>query len=183
MVWPFSNGGNDKPIIESHEQPRRSSERITTRSVEQFSTPSSEEKQLLLEDTQPRFYNGPNNPTNEPMVKQAINSISLSDFQFSNLVKIPCFRDAGLTGLSSMFVLGSIIFITQKSVPKAINWSIGGLLLGSTISWEQCRSKRRREFEFTQKAKDLVAQKEKPMVSKPEIEVEKREEVSSWWKR
>lgn len=178
MVWPFSSSSSS----DQGTTPKRSSERKR----DAPEAPKPQQKPLLLEDTEPRFNNGPSKP--ELPIKEAVNSISLSDFHFQNLVRIPCFREAALTGLSALGVLGAAVFVAQKSPAKAANWGVGGFLLGSTVAWEQCRSHRRKELAFAQQAKQTVASKEKPMLHKPsetidEVTAKKREEVKSWWSR
>jgi cytochrome c oxidase assembly protein subunit 20 len=208
MGWPFSASSEKDASIQegntSNTIPKRSSERKSSFQFDAPTTPSkapppspkplttpqpssdTHAKPLLLEDTEPRFNNGPDRP--EIPIKEAVNKISLESFKFDNLVKIPCFREAGLTGLSALGVLGTIIFIAQKSPAKAANWGVGGFLLGSTVSWEQCRSKRRRELAFAATARETVAAKERPMLTKAEEkttedQLKNREEVKSWWKR
>lgn len=181
MVWPFSRGSEVSAADSSTPRPKRSSER------KREDTPQPKEQQLLLEDTEPRFNNGPANPNQLP-IQQAMDRITVESFTLSSLAKMPCFREAGLTGLSAMGVLGMVVFLVQKSPSKAANWAVGGLLLGSTVSWEQCRSKRRKEFAFTAQARETVAAKEKPMLNKPgeslgEEKEKNRETVKSWWNR
>lgn len=184
MVWPFSSKSpSDNSSSDDFEsrQPRRSSER-----KREGPNTSPTQQQLLLEDTEPRFNNGPSNP--QLPLKEAVESIKADDFSFSRLSQMPCFREAGLTGLSAMAVLGSVVFLVQKSPSKAANWAVGGLLLGSTVSWEQCRSQRRKEMAFAAKARETVAAKEKPMVHKhdenlTEENQKNREKMSSWWSR
>ncbi|CAM9024225.1 unnamed protein product [Wickerhamomyces anomalus] len=177
MVWPFNKKENegDRAVVDesSQSKPRRTS------------APRSDQT-LLLEDTEPRFNNGPSNPSLP--IKEAVDSIKADDFSFNGLVKIPCLREALMTGISSLGVLGTIIFIAQKSPTKAANWGVGGFLLGSTVSWEQCRSKRRKEQAFAAKARETVAAKERPMMHKPEEKIteevaKSRAEASSWWRR
>lgn len=176
MVWPFNRSKEEEPKEEKPVErtaPKRSSQ--------------PKDQKLLLEDTQPRFNNGAK-PNNLP-IKEAITSIKTDDFKFGNLVSIPCFRTALLTGISSMGVLGTMIFIFQKSPRKASNWAVGGFFLGSTFSWEQCRYKRRKEFEFAEKARETVARKQKPMMNNPtsaisDAQLEAREEMKkSWWRK
>jgi cytochrome c oxidase assembly protein subunit 20 len=177
MVWPFSRGSEGANSDGSTPQPKRSSERVKEE--------PSAQQQLLLEDTEPRFNNGPANP--QLPLKQAVDSIKTDDFKFDSLVKMPCFREAGLTGLSALGVLSTVVFVVQKSPTKAVNWGIGGLLLGSTVSWEQCRSQRRKEMAFAARARETVASKEKPMLKKDETLTEDEEKnrvtVKSWWSR
>lgn len=178
MVWPF----NKK---ETREENQSVAEVQPESKARRTSAPRSDQT-LLLEDTEPRFNNGPANPTLP--IKQAVDSIKTDDFSFQSLVKIPCLREALMTGISSLGVLGTIIFIAQKSPTKAANWGVGGFLLGSAVSWEQCRSKRRKEQAFAAKARETVAAKERPMMHKPEENIteeiaKSREEATSWWRR
>ncbi|CCH42932.1 Cytochrome c oxidase protein 20, mitochondrial [Wickerhamomyces ciferrii] len=178
MVWPF----NKKE--ESKEEPKPvESSSSSIQQTRRSSAPRSEQP-LLLEDTEPRFNNGPANPINP--LKQAVDTIKADDFKPTSLVKIPCLREALMTGISALGVLGAVIFIAQKNASKAVNWGVGGFLLGSTVSWEQCRSKRRKEQAFAAKAREVVANKEKPMLHKRDDELKEsgsREEARSWWKR
>jgi len=179
MVWPFSKKETKEEEVQV-EQPNQA-----TATPRRSSAPRTEQP-LLLEETEPRFNNGPAKPRFP--LKQAVDSIKPEEFSFQAFVKIPCFREALMTGISSLAVLGTIIFIAQKSPKKATNWAFGGFLLGSTVSWEQCRSKRRKEMEFAAKARETVANKERPMLKKPEDKIsddiaKSREEAKSWWKR
>lgn len=106
-------------------------------------------------------------------MQNVISNVKLADFQFGNLVKIPCFRDAGLIGLSTMFVLTSVIFFSHKNVTKALNWGYLGGMLGSLVGWEQCRSQRKRSFENVEKAKAMVKAKPHPMIHKKQDVEEK----------
>ncbi|ODV62752.1 Cox20p ASCRUDRAFT_24893, partial [Ascoidea rubescens DSM 1968] len=96
----------------------------------------------------------------------AFDSVRIDDFKVNNLVKLPCFRDAGIVGFSSMGVIGVVIFLFSKNPKKAVNWSVGSGLLGSTVGWEQCRAQRRRDLEHIRLAKEVVAKKEKPMMNR-----------------
>lgn len=181
MVWPFGGGSGSSSDEDQKSHSKRSSERQRVPSLE-----PKKDQQLLLEDTEPRFNNGPAAP--QLPIKQAMESIKTEDFTFSNLVKMPCFREAGLTGLSALGVLGTVVFLVQKSPKKAVNWAVGGFLLGSCVSWEQCRSQRRKELAFAAKARETVAAKEKPMLTKQgetltSGDEKNRENVKSWWSR
>ena len=65
-----------------------------------------------------------------------------------------------------MFVTGGVTFLYHKNPSKAVNWSIGGLLLGSIVGWEQCRMRRKRSFQVAQMARETMAAKQRPMVKK-----------------
>ncbi|AQZ11317.1 COX20 (YDR231C) [Zygosaccharomyces parabailii] len=137
------------------------------------SVPSSYSKgqKILLEDTSPKF----NAETSQSQLastreqislKRAWDTISWQDFSFAKLTSIPCFRDSGLVGFTSMFVTGGVTFLYHKNPSKAVNWSIGGLLLGSIVGWEQCRMRRKRSFQVAQMARETMAAKQRPMVKK-----------------
>ncbi|CCF58421.1 hypothetical protein KAFR_0E02690 [Kazachstania africana CBS 2517] len=134
----------------------------------------SQGQKILLRDTSPRFEDTTTTGTNDAKaeLKQAVNSISLADFKLVNLATIPCFRNAGMIGFSSMLIFGSITFLYNRNITKATNWSAMGLILGSIVGWEQCRLKRQNDKEFTQLAIQTVAKKPKPMLHKDEKSIE-----------
>lgn len=76
-------------------------------------------------------------------IKRFISTLTFEHFYISNLVQIPCFREAGLSGFSCFFVFSSVIFFYHKNFRKAVNWGFGSLLLGSIFGWEQCNNARR----------------------------------------
>ncbi|EDO18148.1 hypothetical protein Kpol_1031p55 [Vanderwaltozyma polyspora DSM 70294] len=128
-------------------------------------------QKILLEDTRPKFKGELSqsqlaHQNEQNQLKQAWDSVSMTDFSFEKLTSIPCFRDAGMMGFSSLFVVGSIIFLYHKNPTKATNWGVGSFLLGSIVGWEQCRAKRRRSFQNAQRAKETMAKKERPMLNK-----------------
>lgn len=185
MKWPWSNN-NESDSLSSSFNSDSTTEEKTLKPMKSNYIPG---QKILLRDTEPRFkdYNessGGDNTNNgfgdssttsivsTNTFKQALNTISKDQFTFENLVNIPCFRDAGILGFSAMFVMGVSTAIINKRKPlstrlywnKLINWSVGGLLLGSIVGWEQCRSQRRKSFEIAQLAIETVQKKEKPML-------------------
>lgn len=172
MFWPFSQDRNSKDVDD------------TDLSEKEELTNYVRGKKLFLEDST-AFFNteqgsGKNGSDQERATfKNAWDSIKIEDFRFEKLLSIPCFRDAGMAGFSSLFVLGSIVFLYHKNPVKAANWGVGGFLLGSIISWEQCRFKRRRSFQTAQLAKNIVAAKEKPMINGHV----NNDQVTKYWKR
>lgn len=157
MVWPFSRRQNGSQDRESEAGPEINSK--------------ASGKKYLLEDTKPRFANESQsqyaNAQEQATLRKAWETVDWQDFSFERLVRIPCFRDAGMTGFTSMFVLGSVMFLYHKNPSKAANWSVGGLMLGSIVGWEQCRLRRKNSFHTAQMAKSTVAAKEKPMLHTP----------------
>ncbi|KAG0668915.1 Cytochrome c oxidase assembly protein cox20, mitochondrial [Maudiozyma exigua] len=127
----------------------------------------SKGQKILMKDTKPRFNpdnNVQNNASDAPtteMIKDAMDSITIKDFHFSSLTEIPCFRDAGMVGFSSMFILGTITLLYHKNPIKATNWATGGLLLGSIVGWEQCRLKRKKSMEISQIAMQKMQEKKR----------------------
>ncbi|GAV46843.1 hypothetical protein ZYGR_0A04410 [Zygosaccharomyces rouxii] len=131
-------------------------------------TSYSRGQKILLEDTSPKFNNKMSqsqlaNSKEQINFKQAWGTVSWRDFSVAKLTSIPCFRDSGLIGFTSMFVMGGVTFLYHKNPSRAFNWSIGGLLLGSVVGWEQCRMRRKRSFQIAQMAKQTMANKERPM--------------------
>ena len=114
-------------------------------------------QKILLQDTKPHFNDPATAQQTKPVIdsqtfKQAWNTLSWKEFTPEKLTEIPCFRDAGMVGFSSLFVVGSLMFIYHKNPMKATNWGLGSLLLGSMVGWEQCRLKRKHSFEIAQLA-------------------------------
>lgn len=158
MVWPFSNSSNANIVSEpEYEEPPQL-------------TNYSKGQKYLLEDTKPKFINESSNEyakrQEQASISEAWKTIQWNDFSIEKLISIPCFRDAGMTGFSSMVVVGTVMFLYHKNPARSANWSVGGFILGSIVGWEQCRMKRRRSFQIAQMAKQTVAAKEKPMLHK-----------------
>ncbi|SCW04059.1 LAFE_0H05006g1_1 [Lachancea fermentati] len=153
MVWPFNKKRNE-PEETHEEQPP----------LQNYSMG----KKYLLEDTQPRFSNESQSQAaskhEQATLSNAWKTVTWNDFSFQRLAAIPCFRDAGMTGFTSMFAVGTVMLLYHKNPSRAANWAVGGLMLGSIVGWEQCRLRRRRSFEVAQMAKQTVAGKEKPML-------------------
>lgn len=124
------------------------------------------EEKVFLEDLKPKYepLESPAKVPAKPVFKLVFETITIENFYFSNLIKIPCFRDAGLIGLSLMGVLATTILLIHKNPSRAANWGVGGGLLGSLVGWEQCRTQRSRSFENVEKAKATVRAKPRPMV-------------------
>ncbi|KAG7780299.1 hypothetical protein KL930_001224 [Ogataea haglerorum] len=133
MVWPFG--------------------KRSTQSAEEEATSNGKDKseqKIFLEDVPPKFDTDIRKPasqhtTQSREMKRILSNLSWSDFHPSNLLAIPCFRDAGLTGFSCLFVFSSVMFLYHKDIRKAANWGFGGLMLGATFAWEQCNAQRRKE--------------------------------------
>ncbi|CAI4058568.1 hypothetical protein SKDZ_04G4370 [Saccharomyces kudriavzevii ZP591] len=154
--WPWSNQTEKQT-----QQERPDGEPVLTN--------YSRGQKILLEDTPPKFADDLSNSQlakkqERATLKEAWDSIRWGDFSMQKLTSIPCFRDAGMLGFSSMFLMGSVIFIYHKSPTKAANWAMSSLILGSIVGWEQCRLKRQKSFQIAQLAKETVAKKEKPML-------------------
>ncbi|KAF5102894.1 hypothetical protein D0Z00_000152 [Geotrichum galactomycetum] len=133
MVWPFSSSSSSStpevpaPVAPQQKQPQ------------------------FLEDLPPKFDDhtmlpaggAPGTPTEGGLLKQAVGSIQPSDF--GKLHEMPCFREAILTGGAVGGVVFAVMVTTRSPVPRALNWAVGGFLVGATVSWEQCRFKVRQE--------------------------------------
>ncbi|TID28331.1 hypothetical protein CANINC_002508 [Pichia inconspicua] len=136
--WPFKKGS--------------SSNTDTGDVAQNTSDAASTDHPIFLEDVQGKFQDIPtmerarieqHGTSYAAEVKNQLKSITLEDFHMSNLVTIPCFRDAGLAGFSCFFVFSSVLFFYHNSLRKAVNWGFGGLLLGSIFGWEHCNNQRR----------------------------------------
>lgn len=137
MVWPFSSSSS----FSSPETP---------------AAPQQKQPQFL-EDLPPKFDDHtalpppargvPGAPvpgsTEGGLLKTAVGSIQPSDF--GKLHEMPCFREAILTGGAVGGVVFAVLVTTRSAVPRALNWGVGGFLVGATVSWEQCRFKLRQE--------------------------------------
>ncbi|GAV51869.1 hypothetical protein ZYGR_0AF03400 [Zygosaccharomyces rouxii] len=159
--WPWKSKKDESTSEPVPEVPSPS----TSESVP---TSYSRGQKILLEDTSPKFSNEMSqsqiaNSKEQISFKQAWETVSWRDFSVAKLTSIPCFRDSGLIGFTSMFVMGGVTFLYHKNPARAVNWSIGGLLLGSVVGWEQCRMRRKRSFQIAQMAKQTMANKERPM--------------------
>jgi cytochrome c oxidase assembly protein subunit 20 len=141
--WPFSRGSIDQTQQQGQqqgqEQPRK--------------------QQLFIDDVPPKYAEastvgvvgtstgtGTGTPQQYSVSKEVrayLSTLTLEQFMLSNLVQIPCFRDAGLAGFSCFFVFSSVIYVYHRSIRRAANWGFGGLLLGSIFGWEQCNNQRR----------------------------------------
>ncbi|ODV85067.1 hypothetical protein CANARDRAFT_8195 [[Candida] arabinofermentans NRRL YB-2248] len=156
MVWPFSKKSS------SQEAP-----------ADTTTAAAGDKKQpLFLEDVAPKFPDDQNklqtDPQSQPQqptthaqeIKRIVKSLSLADFHIANLVEIPCFREAGLTGFSTFAVFFSVIFLYHKNVRKAANWGFGGLMLGSIFSWEQCNRVRKQSQLGVQLAQERFKQRQ-----------------------
>lgn len=94
-------------------------------------------------------------------VGTVLHSLTWNDFKPSNLIQIPCFRDAGLSGFSCMFVFSTIMFLYHRDIRTSINWGYGGLLLGSVFGWEHCNRVRRHSEDVVQQAQAKFQEKVK----------------------
>ncbi|SCU85298.1 LADA_0D06722g1_1 [Lachancea dasiensis] len=155
MVWPFGK----KQVEEAN----------PSKQVEPELQNYSAGKKYLLEDTKPRFANDSQSQyassQEKATFREAWEAVTLDDFSIQRLTQIPCFRDAGMSGFTSMFVVGSVMFLYHKNPSRAANWAVGGFLLGSIVGWEQCRLRRKKSFQTAQMARSTVASKEKPMMN------------------
>ena len=158
MVWPFSKSKTQEASTEVEK----------SISEEQQLTNYAKGQKFLFEDTKPKFNNESSSMAAREQecasLKEAWNTIDVKDFSVEKVLSIPCFRDAGIGGFTSMFVVGSVMFLYHKNPARAANWGVGGFILGSIVGWEQCRMRRRRSFQVAAMAKQTVAAKEKPML-------------------
>lgn len=170
MVWPFggSSGDNNKSD--------------TTKD----GTQSDKKEKVFLDDVPPKFSEselqkakearekGEQAPNGEDFntakeIKRYVRTLSPEDFKFSNLIQIPCFRDAGLAGFSCFFVFSSVLFVYHRDVRKSLNWGFGGLLLGSVFGWEHCNRIRRHSEQVVQMAQQRYQEKRNEKYSKGEV--------------
>ncbi|KAL6945153.1 hypothetical protein ACO0QE_002599 [Hanseniaspora vineae] len=142
-------------------------------------------QKILLRDTKPKY--SENEQNSENAYEQLLETFSKDDLKPSNLVVVPCFRQAGLLGLSTMFVVGSVMFISLKNVKRASNWAVAGFGIGSIFGWEKCRYQRRKELQIANKLDALQQaakeKQEKKLKALQENAVKKsQDEEKSWYK-
>lgn len=124
--------------------------------VSSVSEYKDEEPVEYLEDLPPKFED------QEPMKQKqleatyaaAFSQIKLSDFKPSTFLNMPCFREAMITGFQSMGVLGVVTFLIHKNFSRAMNWGVGGFVIGNVISFNQCRAIRRKSLDNMKKAQE-----------------------------
>lgn len=140
--WPF-NRGNKNEISSNAE------------SISTLETQSnSDSKPLFLDDIPAKYpqqqlqqsqqlKEGQEGFSVSKEVKNFVSTLTFEHFYLSNLVQIPCFREAGLSGFSCFFVFSTVLYCYHRNLRKAVNWGFGGLLLGSIFGWENCNNQRR----------------------------------------
>lgn len=110
------------------------------------------EEPKYLEDLPPKFEDV--DPPQEISKAAALaKEFKFSDLTIERFVKMPCFREAMITGFQAMGVLGGVTFLIRKNFQRSLNWGMTGFFLGNIIGFEQCRSIRRKSFETVEKAK------------------------------
>lgn len=103
-------------------------------------------------------------------VKTFVGTLTPQHFYFSNLVQIPCFREAGLSGFSCFFVFSSVLYVYHRSLRTAVNWGFGGLLLGSIFGWEHCNNTRRNSQMAVRLAQERLERKRSGAEPEPRTE-------------
>lgn len=112
-----------------------------------------------------------------------LRSFSLDDFKFANLLEVSCFRQAMLLGLSTGMGLGTVIFLTTKTVKKTTNWSMIGFLSGSIFGWEKCRYQRSQQSEIENRLKRFQElQKAKAAENQGKPSNEPEQDKKKWYK-
>ncbi|CAN6600074.1 hypothetical protein TRVA0_001S08328 [Trichomonascus vanleenenianus] len=101
-------------------------------------------KPRLLEDEPPKFedHAAQNREQLEKYnagITDALKTVKLEDFTKVN--EIPCMRRAILTAGAMTGITYAVMFATKRNVRKAANWSMMAFLVGSVVTWEQCRHK------------------------------------------
>lgn len=147
--WPFSRGSIDQTQQQGQQQGKEQEQE------------QPRKQQLFIDDVPPKYAEastvgalgtsastgtGTGTPQQYSVSKEVrayLSTLTPEQFMLSNLVQIPCFRDAGLAGFSCFFVFSSVIYVYHRSIRRAANWGFGGLLLGSIFGWEQCNNQRR----------------------------------------
>lgn len=118
----------------------------------------------LLDDLPPKFEDYAEQKIKEEQLaglslSQTLNKIGVEDFV--NLPQVPCFRNAMLTGMGMGLTVGAVTFASRRSVSRATNWLFGGFLVGSIVSWEQCRFRMMRSKRNVRHAQEVLKHREK----------------------
>ncbi|KIW00844.1 uncharacterized protein PV09_07604 [Verruconis gallopava] len=93
----------------------------------------------------------------EPTVANALKTISLSDYKTFH--QIPCVRPALLNGMMAGFALGSVLFITGRTVWKSTNYAVWGFIGSSAVGYKWCGVQRNREKEGMRAAVKIIDEK------------------------
>lgn len=147
MVWPFS----------------KSSSNNEDKTIPPSSLP---QEQKFLDELPPKFDDyannqqppsqqpgSPTNNSNKSYFQTVVSSLKPADF--AKLHQIPCFRESILTGGTVGGVVFAVLVSTRSAMPRAMNWAMAGFLIGSTVSWEQCRFKIRQEKKSQAMAREI----------------------------
>lgn len=120
------------------------------------------ESAQFLEDRPPKFEDDVESAAAlrkaaNPSIVDTAKKIGIEDFK--NINNIPCFRQAIMTGFSIGAVTALVLYVSRRPT-KAANWGMGGFLLGSVVSWEQCRFRMREGKKSMQKAREVYRKHE-----------------------
>lgn len=126
------------------------------------SVPAPAPESQLLEDRPPKFEDDVESAAAlrraaNPTVIDTVKKIGIDDFK--NINSIPCFRQAIMTGVSIGAVTGLVLYVSRRP-SKAAHWGMGGFLLGSVVSWEQCRFRMHEGKKSMQKAREVYRKHE-----------------------
>ena len=125
--------------------------------------PKQPEKPQMLDDLPPKFDDDVEGAQKaqqlvRPKLSQILQSLSWQDFQ--QIPQMPCFRNAMLTGFGMGGVAGVVTLVSRRNVTRTLNWSLMGFLVGSIVSWEQCRFRLMRGKRNMRHAQELYRHKE-----------------------
>lgn len=156
MVWPFNRNNNKQDNTDSTE----TNKPIFLEDIPPKFPPQGQEQTQAPSQLQSPQSQGETFSTSQE-IRNYIHTLKFSDFGLSNLVTIPCFREAGLSGFSCFFVFSSVLFFYHKNFRKSVNWGFGGLLLGSVFGWEHCNNSRRQSQMAVKLAQERFESKSK----------------------
>jgi len=78
-------------------------------------------------------------------VLEAIKRINPAE-DLRNIGKVPCARQALLTGIAGGTGFGAVVFLSRRRTWTAANWAVGTFVGISALMWENCRRKRVKEL-------------------------------------
>ncbi|MCJ1291587.1 hypothetical protein MMC34_003132 [Xylographa carneopallida] len=93
----------------------------------------------------------------EATLWDGIKSIKVEDVQ--NLHKIPCVRDALLTGMGTGFMIGGGRMILGATMWKSMSWAMGSFCFSSAGMFEFCQRRRALERQGMARAAEIIDRK------------------------
>ncbi|KAF2459388.1 hypothetical protein BDY21DRAFT_362135 [Lineolata rhizophorae] len=84
----------------------------------------------------------------------------LSWEDFKNVGRLPCARDAFLTGIGGAFAAGGAALVLKKPLWNSCNWAVGTYAVTAMSSYQYCAVQRQREKAGVKHVVEIMRQKE-----------------------